>query len=83
MSYEHLEAREHPWRKQMYVKGRRLTVGQIIGQMRANGWNAQQTADAYDLPREAVAEALDYAQRFADVIAADAAEERRRALGGK
>lgn len=76
--YNYLEARPHRWRRQLSISGRRLTVGQLLGQMRANGWDAEQTAAAFDVPLGAVLEAIDYGTRFADIISADDAEERRR-----
>lgn len=83
VKYAHIEASDHPWRKGMKIKGRRLTVAQLIGRMSSNSWSVDETADEYDLPRDAVAEALDYAKRFPEVVADDAAGERRRALDHK
>lgn len=78
MNYQHLEAKPHAWRKQLHFKGRRLTVGQLLADMRANGWDAERAAEEHGLPLEAVNEAMDYGQRFADVIAADNEVERAR-----
>ena len=35
--YEHLEWRPHHWRKQLSLKGRKMTVGQFVYAMRARG----------------------------------------------
>jgi len=78
-AYEHLVARPHYWRKQLSSKGRRLTVGQLLAQMKANAWGIEEASREFDLPVLAVTEALDYGNRFADLIAAEAAEDARAA----
>jgi len=59
----YLVRRDHPWRKQLYVKGRNLTARQLVGSLKANQWDAEQTAENYHLPLEAVTEALAYSKR--------------------
>ncbi|TAM58195.1 hypothetical protein EPN52_11320 [bacterium] len=75
--YRYLVRRPHSWRRQLSLKGRRLTVGQLVAQMRANALDEAAAAREFDLPFEAVVEAVDYAERFAGLLAAEAAEERR------
>src|SRR5947209_3572697 len=58
--WRYLARRQHPWRKQLYVKGRNLTARQLVGGIRANGLDEEKAADNYDLPVEAVREALAY-----------------------
>ena len=43
--------------------------------MQANGQSMEEAARDWSLPVAALTEALDYSQRFHDVIEADAAEE--------
>lgn len=83
LGYRYLVARPHPWRKQLFLKGRRLTVGQVLGTMRREGWSTEYAAEQYELPLEAVLEAMDYGDRFADLIKAEDAEDARavKALG--
>lgn len=76
--YRFLTQTPHPWRKQLSVKGRRITAGQLIGEMQTNGWTVQETAEQFGLPPLAVAEALEYASQNRDLIDAEAAEMRRR-----
>jgi hypothetical protein len=45
--------------------------------MRANDWDVDRTSSELELSREAVIEALDYASRYANLIAEEAAEEKR------
>jgi uncharacterized protein (DUF433 family) len=79
MRYDFLVQRPHPWRKQLVLKGRRLTVGQLLGTMRVEGWSPERAADEYDLPTAAVLEAIDYGERNAALIRAENAEDARAA----
>lgn len=74
-AYTYLVARPHAWRKQLFLKGLRLTVSQLVGAMRENGWSAEQAADEFDLPAAAVHEAQDYAALHADLLKAEDAED--------
>jgi uncharacterized protein (DUF433 family) len=75
LSYTYLVARAHAWRKQLVFKGRRLTVGQFLSHMRAEGSTPEQAAADFDLPVEAAYEALEYGERHASLIAAEEAED--------
>jgi uncharacterized protein (DUF433 family) len=77
-SYDFLVRVPHPWRKQLVFKGRRLTPGHLVAEMRANEWDIDRAASEFDLDRRAVVEALHYVERYRGLIAAEAAEERRR-----
>ncbi len=77
-SYDFLVRVPHPWRRQLVFKGRRLTPAQVVAEMRANGWGVEDAAREFDLERRAVLEALHYVDRYQGLIAAEAAEERRR-----
>lgn len=79
MQYAHLVRVPHSWRRQLTLKGRRITAGQLIAQMKSNRWDADRAASEFDLSREAVLEAMDYAERFRSLISEEAAEETRRA----
>jgi predicted DNA-binding antitoxin AbrB/MazE fold protein len=75
--YHHLVARRHPWRHQLYVKGRNLTVGQLVHNMRADQLLPGQAADRYDLPVEAIQEALAYYNSHRELVAAEVEAEKR------
>lgn len=77
-AYRWLVAVPHPWRRQLSLKGRRLTAGQLVDVLHANRLSAEAAAAEFDLPVEAVREALDYCERNGELVAAEAAEERRR-----
>lgn len=78
--WRYLVQRRHPWRRQLCIKGRNMTVAQLTGAMRANSLTAEQTADDYDLPLEAVQEAIHYAEQHAELLELEANEERRRLI---
>ena len=77
--YAYLVQRPHAWRKQLAFKGRRLTVGQLLGTMRIERWGVDRAAAEFDLPTDAIYEALDYGERFASLLIAEDAEDARAA----
>lgn len=74
--YRHLVRRAHPWRQQLYVKGRNLTVRQLVGTIQANALTEDQAARDLDLPVEAIREALAYYAENVELIDLEAAWER-------
>ncbi len=82
LGYVHLVIRRHPWRRQLYLKGRNLTARQLVGAMRSESWDEERTAVEHGLPVEAVREAAAYADRFAAFIAFETALERLPAREG-
>ncbi len=76
--WRHLVARRHPWRKQLYLKGRNMTVRQLLSTIVPNGFSEEQAAADLDLPVEAIREALTYAQENAALLDYETAYERLR-----
>ncbi len=76
--YTWLVAPPHPWRKQLSIKGRRLTAGQLVEVMEAEDLTVETAAREFALPIEAVIEAVDYVARNRPLVLAEAAEEQRR-----
>lgn len=70
--YRYLVARDHSRRRQLYIQGRNLTVGQLVSSMRADQLRPEQAAERYDLPFEAIQEALAYYQTHRELIDAEA-----------
>jgi len=56
-TYPYLEARPHPWRKQLFIKGRNMTVWQLLSKMWASERTPKEAAAGFGLPAEAVYEA--------------------------
>jgi len=71
-----LVRRDHPWRRQLWVKGRNITAGDLARTASIEGWSPEETARQFDLPLEAVIEALRYAENARELIAAEEAENR-------
>jgi hypothetical protein len=77
--YMWLEQRPDSWRKQLYLKGRNVSAGQLIYSMRANGTlnDPARAAQTFALPAEQVQEALTYYRRHRSLIEAEADAEKR------
>lgn len=74
--YEYLIARPDSWRRQLWLRGRHMTVGQLIAWMTANDLSAQEAADDFDLPLAQVEEALAYYELHRDLVDAELREEK-------
>lgn len=68
--------RDHPWRRQLFIKGRNMAAGVLARTASLNGWSAERTADEFDLPLDAVREAFAYADTVPELIDAEEAENR-------
>jgi uncharacterized protein (DUF433 family) len=77
--YTFLVQAPHRWRKQLSLKGRRMTAGQLVFAMEANGLTVDEAAADFDLDPLAVAEAVDYVARHRSLVEAEADEDQRRA----
>ena len=75
--YHYLVARPETGRSQLYLKGRSMTVGQLIYKMRANDLNAEEAAEDMGLPVDQVREALVYYETNRELIETEAEEEKR------
>jgi uncharacterized protein (DUF433 family) len=78
--YRYLVAKPESWRKQLYLKGRNMTVGQLVYTMRANDLTAEAAAADMDLPIEQVREAQAYYETHRKLIEAEVDEEKRSLL---
>jgi len=75
--YQYLVERPETGRRQLYLTGRNMTVGQLVYTMRANDLEAEAAAEDLELPLEQVREALVYYETHRDLIASEAEEDRR------
>ncbi len=75
--YRYLVMRPEKNRQQPYLKGRNMTVGQLVYKMRANQLSVEQAAADMDLPVEQVVEALAYYETHRELVEAEIAEEKR------
>lgn len=74
--WQYLVRRQHPWRQQLYVKGRNMTARQLVGAMKANQLDEAAAAADYRLPVDAVREALAYVESHRELLETEAEIER-------
>lgn len=77
-TWQYLVARPHPWRKQLYIKGKKLLASTVRNDMIANKMSPEQAADNWDIPIAAIEEVMEYCDRHHELIALEAAEEGQR-----
>jgi uncharacterized protein (DUF433 family) len=74
--WQYLVRRQHPWRKQLSVKGRNMTARQLVGSMKANHLDEAAVAADHRVPIEAVREALAYVEANRELLETEAEIER-------
>jgi hypothetical protein len=72
-NYKYLEPRPEHWRKQLWIKGRNMTVWHLIATMRTNRQSPKRAAKNRSLPLEA----MHYYILHKDIVEADTEEEKR------
>lgn len=73
-----LVERPHAWRRQLWVKGRRLLASAVWLDAQANGMGVREAAENWNLPLEACEEIFAYCEANKALIEAEANEERQR-----
>jgi uncharacterized protein (DUF433 family) len=76
--WQYLIARPHRWRRQLCIKGRNMTVGQLVSTVYANRYTPEQASEELELPLPAINEALTYYAENRELIQMEADEEKRR-----
>ncbi|MGH8001748.1 MAG: hypothetical protein ACREPR_20560 [Brasilonema sp.] len=77
-NWQYLVARAHCWRKQLYIKGRKLLASTVWRDMIANQMSPEQAGDNWDLPLPAIYEAIRYCESHQELLKLEADEERYR-----
>jgi hypothetical protein len=77
-SWEFLVARPHSWRRQLYVKGRKLLASIVWQDMLSNNMTPDEAADNWDLSLSAIQEIVRYCETHPDLLKLEAEEERCR-----
>ena len=70
--WQYLEQRSHPWRKQLYIKGRRMKASTVWIDMLANELTPEEVAENKDLSLAAVKEAIEYCESHQDLLRKEA-----------
>ena len=68
----------HPWKKQLFVKGRKLPAAAVWTGMIVNKLSKNEAADNWELPVAAIDEIVEYCQANKALLQMEAAEEGRR-----
>ena len=76
-TWQFLELQPHSWRKQLYIKGRRLLASTVWGNMITNQLTLEQAVDNWDLPLAAIGEAIRYCKAHKELIVREAEAERQ------
>lgn len=74
--WKHLRAKPNSWRRQLYLKDRNMTVGQLVSTLLANQETPEQASENLELPLDAVLEALAYYEQNKNLIQEEAAAEK-------
>lgn len=80
-NYQYLTGRPHPWKKQLFLKGRNMTVGQLISTVETNNLTDEEAAEDLSLPVEQIKEARAYYQTHKSLVDLEAREEAARLAG--
>lgn len=75
--WQYLESRPHPWRKQLYVKGRRLKAFDVWMDMIVNDETELDASLNWDLPLAAIREIVDYCSTQVELLKQEADLERQ------
>ncbi len=76
--WQYLEKRPHPWRQQLYLKGRKLRAFILYANMLANDMTPEEAADNWDLPFATVAEVIEYCKTHQELLRQEAEAGYRR-----
>ncbi|WP_413467383.1 hypothetical protein [Pleurocapsa sp. FMAR1] len=80
--WQYLEPRPHPWRQQLYIKGKRIKASVIYSDMIVNDDTPSEALENWDLPLAAIEEVIEYCQSHQELLEQEAAKERRIVLEG-
>jgi uncharacterized protein (DUF433 family) len=75
--WRYLVEHTHPWKKGLFVKGRKLPAAVVWTTMLANKLTVEDAADNWDLPVEAIQEILEYCELNKLFLEMEANEELR------
>ena len=74
--WKFLTPRPHSWKRQLYIKGRRVTAANVWFDMRANSHSRAQAADNWDLSVEAIDEICHYCEANRELLRMESDEEK-------
>ena len=75
-AWRYLEERPHPWRRQLYVKGRSLRAFSVWSDLTANALTVEEIAQSRALPPEAVHECIRYCEENRSLLEDECNQEK-------
>ncbi|ELR97821.1 hypothetical protein [Gloeocapsa sp. PCC 73106] len=72
--WQYLEERPHSWRKQLYLKGKRIKASVIYSDLIVNQMSLEEAADNWELPLAAIDEVIEYCQTHQELLKQEANE---------
>lgn len=75
--WTYLVEHAHPWKKQLYIKGRKLPAAVVWSEMHVNKLSIEDAVENWDLPKEVILEVLQYCEAHKTLLEMEAAEEER------
>jgi len=76
-NWKYLVEHSHPWKKQLYVKGRKLAAASVWISMTVNKLTPEEAAENWELPIEAIHEIVRYCENNKKLLEMEANEEMR------
>ena len=76
--WQYLVKRSHPWRRQLYIKGRKLLASTIWQDILSNQMSNEEAAENWDLPLDAIYEVIRYCESHQELLKLEADEEQYR-----
>ena len=76
--WQYLVTRPHPWRRQLYIKGRKLLASTVWQDALTNEMSPEQAAQNWDLPLAAMYKVIRYCENHQGLLKLEADEERYR-----
>lgn len=73
--WQYLVERTHPWRRQLYLKGRKLLASTVWQDMKINHMSPSQAAENWNLPVAAIDEVVSYCETHRELLQLEAEEE--------
>jgi hypothetical protein len=73
--WQYLAKRNHPWRKQLYVKGQKLLASTVWQDMITNEMSVEEAADNWDLPLDSINEVVRYCESHQDLLKLESEKE--------
>lgn len=74
-NWQYLVQRPHPWRRQLYIKGRKLLAFTVWQDMIVNKMSKEESADNWDLSLAAIQEVIEYCETHKELLKMEANEE--------